>query len=425
MSDLFYQRPLDSWTYESVKEFLADQVPEYDRLEYKAPVPTKDGGAWSISDDVLKTIVAMANTSGGMIFYGVASGSENKPGKIVGCDANDPERTVRSKCAAQIEPTLWLETKSINIPDGEPVGGRKLLLVRVRAGSNPPYSLRRVGVFMRTGEEDRQATVRDLEALFARRPAATAPTETPWWQMGQRIFAYGNQHLPDKPPVAMVGLTPVFPIEPIALNEDTDRQFSFISLRLFDESTYFMEPHAVSYPPPLLDQVRVDPAALRAYDDGSIGVRRAVPCTFDPDGEGVRRVRIVELWKLVREMMTHAAAWPRAVCQYAGPLRYRMSLGNLSDVILNAPDLLTDPPSPLLRAAASGSTDRNTMPMWDAQGEWDNNMSVDDAVQREFALLARQLQCSFYSLLQNEIRQALQSAGTQSAGTYPAPYRRP
>lgn len=409
MSDLFWQRPWDSWTYETVSGFLSDQVPEYDRLEYKAPVPGKDGinGRWELADDVLKTIVSMANTSGGMIFYGIGSGEGNKPGKIVGFNASDPERTLRSKCAAQIEPTLWLDTKVLSIPNVEEGGDKKLLLVRLHAGNNPPYSLRRVGVFVRTGEEDRQASVRDLEALFARRTYTPDQTRAHWSDVALFNFAYASQDRAREAPVVLVGLTPHFPGEPVEIDDRVDGEFARLCDMLFEGHHALIETsHGVFYDPYQYQQA-LDPTSQPdgssyacAYDDGSVGLRRKASYQYHTLGGPPRQLELAPLWSDMRALLTAAERWCRHACRVEGPLRYQLSVGNLVDAVVTLPSGMIYEPTdrPLFPVMP------NRLPSWTAQGEWEQDETIDDLIERQLGSLARQLQCSFYRGKQAHIR---------------------
>jgi len=409
MSDVFWQRPWASWTPETVKAFLADEIPEYDRLEYKAPVPSKDGisGKWELSDDVLKTIVAMANTSGGMIFYGVGSGEENKPGKIVGFEANDPERTLRGRCAALIEPTLWFDTKAIIIPSGEKGEGKKILLVRVRAGSNPPYNLRKVGVFVRTGEEDRHAGVRDLEALFERRPQGSTEERTRWSDVTLYNFAYAGQDRPGEAPVVLAGLTPLFPGEPPEMDDETDAVFAGLCDTLFGSHHALREvPHGVVYDPYQYQQA-LDPLSQPdgssyacAYDDGSVGVRRGASYQYYMLGGPPRRLELASLWSDLRALLTEMERWCRQVCLVEGPLRYQLSVGNLVDAVVALPSgvIYESPDRPLFPVMP------NKVPYWTVRGEWEQDETVDDLIERQLGSLARLLQCPFYRSKQAVIR---------------------
>lgn len=173
-AEFFSQRRMDAWTWDTLTEFLAEEVPEGPHLEYKEP-HRKPQGAWQIKHELVETIVAMANTNDGLLIVGVADAPGNRPGRIVGVEHSKPSEALRTWCAAEIEPPVPLEIQSIAIPPGEKDEGKFVIIVRIRRGSNPPYLLRTKGVYVRNGDQDRHASVRELQALFERREELAAP----------------------------------------------------------------------------------------------------------------------------------------------------------------------------------------------------------------------------------------------------------
>jgi hypothetical protein len=71
VAELFWQAPLSDWDGSRVREFLDESVREGDHLEYKGALPHLNRGKWRVTDELLETIVAMANASDGLIFVGV------------------------------------------------------------------------------------------------------------------------------------------------------------------------------------------------------------------------------------------------------------------------------------------------------------------------------------------------------------------
>jgi hypothetical protein len=54
--------PPQFWTYDDVHDFLQARTSENDRIEYKA----------DFTDNIVDTVVSMANGDGGLIFVGVS-----------------------------------------------------------------------------------------------------------------------------------------------------------------------------------------------------------------------------------------------------------------------------------------------------------------------------------------------------------------
>jgi len=134
------------------------QLEEYDyreiirRLETKTvefKVNLKD------SDDFLESVVAFANTEGGIIFIGV----END-GRIKGCFIENVDQ-ITNLIAGNLEPKPDFEEETIRI-DGKPI-----TVVKVHKGLNKPYSHKDLGVYVRIGTTDRHATRTDLDKIYS------------------------------------------------------------------------------------------------------------------------------------------------------------------------------------------------------------------------------------------------------------------
>ncbi len=205
---LYWHESMAAWTWERLKRFLDENLPEGRHLEYKQPSYNKQSGKWELGRKLLETIVSMANTDDGLIIIGVAEETDKYPGTMVGINHADPEGALRNTCANSIEPSVPLEIQAIPIPPSEEHAGKAVLVVRVRRGLNPPYLLREHGVFLRMGDQDRHASVGDLQMLFERRSQTQVPEITPWNDVVARVFRYFNAFdqvpLPSRP-----GLRPV------------------------------------------------------------------------------------------------------------------------------------------------------------------------------------------------------------------------
>lgn len=59
---LFWQRPIEWWDWQTLQDFLAEGLPENQRLEYKRPHFNKQSGRWEPTPELVETLVAYANT---------------------------------------------------------------------------------------------------------------------------------------------------------------------------------------------------------------------------------------------------------------------------------------------------------------------------------------------------------------------------
>ncbi len=120
-----------------------------------------------------------------------------------------------------------------------PYEGNQVLLVRVRSGLNTPYNLnlRDHGIYLRGGKDgDRRASVREIQMLFKRGVPLSQAEAMPWARTQRQVFSHlAGQHIADHLPFLMIGLTPAFPIEPVALDAARDRAFRDLYWRMFSQ----------------------------------------------------------------------------------------------------------------------------------------------------------------------------------------------
>lgn len=121
-------------------------------LEFKRDLSSPDG--------ILKTLVAFANTAGGMIVIGVDDGSKNVRGVP---DVLEAEERLASLVSDSIRPRL--------VPDIEVVPWRNLnvIVVQVYPSNTRPHYMQRLGsadgVFLRVGSTNRRAEALQIEEL--------------------------------------------------------------------------------------------------------------------------------------------------------------------------------------------------------------------------------------------------------------------
>ncbi|HET8580589.1 MAG TPA: ATP-binding protein [Nitrospiraceae bacterium] len=108
--------------------------------------------------DLAETIVAFANSIGGVILVGV----DNR-GHVTGYREEDPENTIRNIIREYCEPTVEATVEATS------VHGKPLVALRVSEGMDKPYTLRGRGVIVRYGATDRAATRHEIDAFYLER----------------------------------------------------------------------------------------------------------------------------------------------------------------------------------------------------------------------------------------------------------------
>jgi len=365
-------------------------------LEYKGAT-LKQNGMPDFTNEVLETFVAFANTGGGMMLYGVDEDPITKlPIITKGIEAptakaqqlRDLAVPLMSRCAQSINPRISMEAKQLVIEDGS-AAGNKLLLIRVRQGSQPPYSLDNRLIYIRNGEDDPLATVTEIEAMFRRRVDVGVALDDPWQYINMNVFGYAANPVNDRPPDLMLGLMPAFPATPARATAETDSAFQGICVELFGSgSSIHRLPHGVSYAPFMHKDHRDDSNYACAFEDGSIGVRKTIMRTREP------ALDIVNLWRIMRITFMQAARWPHTIMDYSGPLICQVAMGNITDLSVD------------VHRVSQWTLDvepgfQNGMPTWYYNVEWSGGVAVDEIVENALATLTRQLQYPFFHTIKD------------------------
>lgn len=406
MAEPFWQRSLDTISYADLVEFVDEEHPEDEHIEYKG-ASYKQNGLPEFTEKVLSSLVAFANTSGGMLFYGV---DENETTKLhyiekgieawgtKGAKLRDPAIPLVGLCAQEIYPRISIETKSIEIGDGDHQGN-KILLVRVRPGSQPPYALKNRYIYIRTGEAEELATVAEIEALIRRRVDTVVGAVTPDRYIDLNVFGYAVNPPQDRPPCFMVSLEPAFPMTPVPPDWQSDEAFQGICTNLYGRGNFIQRlPDGIIYAPFIHPEHREETETACAFTNGSIGVRKRIMETREPVLE------IVRLWRILRKVLTDASAWPRQVGHYGGPLVCRMAMASITEL-----RIMVDPVA--INQAVVWTQDiepgfENRFPRWDESVEWSAGTHVDDIVEFALQSLTRQLQFPSFHTLKEQIRAA-------------------
>jgi hypothetical protein len=201
----------------------------------------------------------------------------------------------------------------------------------------------------------------------------------------------------------LVGLTPAFPSSTAVLGHEQDWLFRVICQELIGyDAEPILEPVAVSMQPDENWGDDLQESSARAFSDGTIeGKRFFTGANIGADN--IRDVDLVGIWYRFRQMLTAGTRWPREVGGSTGSLLFALGLGNIAGGRLVLPDETGK--RHLTAAEWRTPAHLNRIPMWTSRGEWDPTVEVDDLLEREFASLARVLQCIWYDRLRSQVRE--------------------
>lgn len=122
---------LNDLSFDDILSFLAQDLPEGQRLDYKEAFPK----------NLEKTMAAMANTEGGLILIGVAEDPERprhpRP-QPIGIATNQAEESVVSKGMMAIREPLFPEVTAVPFPDDP---SRCVLVVRIQPSERAPHAV--------------------------------------------------------------------------------------------------------------------------------------------------------------------------------------------------------------------------------------------------------------------------------------------
>lgn len=168
MANLFLS-DLSKMSSVDVESFLAlsnpeDQRPtETSRLDFKESLPM----------DIGDSVAALSNTYGGLILIGVKAdkAKQNIPVDMPGATNLGPDAKARimDLILSTVQPRPMIE--DIGVAAGRMNAGL-VAVIRIREGTYPPYQFQRgstVRIPVRLQDTNRQATVREIEALFEKR----------------------------------------------------------------------------------------------------------------------------------------------------------------------------------------------------------------------------------------------------------------
>ena len=119
---------------------------ETSKVQFKEKMPHPD----SIAGEM----IAMSNSMGGMILFGV----KDKTGDIVGLTYEDIQQysnSISNIATGNITPGIYIATEVVSIDNN---GGKKVLVVYVDEGINKPYKDKNGYVFVKQGPDKRRVT---------------------------------------------------------------------------------------------------------------------------------------------------------------------------------------------------------------------------------------------------------------------------
>lgn len=156
--------------FEKIKNFYDLKVPESETIEYKRQMPE--------NEKLAKTISAMANTYGGIIFIGIEADKDNNiPIAIPGID---PQKGLNEKitsiCLSSIYPPVFPETQVCDFSD-EKGAKRAILFIRMYESDRTPHAINNnTDVYIRVKSQsekfEKKATQDEIDWLKDRREKA-------------------------------------------------------------------------------------------------------------------------------------------------------------------------------------------------------------------------------------------------------------
>jgi hypothetical protein len=134
---------------------------ENNKIEFKEQIGQGQGQNQKI-DELVESIVAFSNCSGGVVLVGV-----NDNSVVVGTtECNDMPNTIdritnilRSRC----EPPIEVDINKCILNTGN------VLIIRAKEGHNKPYCLRDKGIYIRAGGTDRIATRAEVDEIYEKK----------------------------------------------------------------------------------------------------------------------------------------------------------------------------------------------------------------------------------------------------------------
>jgi hypothetical protein len=319
MADLFTCK-LTPLSFQDVDEFLGLSLPEDKRLPESSQIDYKQDLPGDLGDDV----AALANTYGGLIFLGIKS-DKNRNNVPVQWDGvhlgSDPSVRVSSRILSTVRPRPEFDIGLVGSTNGS------IVIVRVKEGSYPPYEYEQgasVRIPIRVNDRNKQASVRDIEALIERRNATKQAAQRAITSLQpESLVSFRTESLPgggtrdsrdDR--VHRMVLVPHRPTR-WRLDVKFERQFerwiqgTFPNVRTFSSnfrSGMFYEVREIRYEAKRLYRV------WRITSDGALGVARNVDHHgFPGEPIGDIAVDLLFFFRLARVVLEAGASFGRSL----------------------------------------------------------------------------------------------------------------
>ena len=162
---------LDSRTYysswESLPKGVVIDIPEYDMRELIRHGETETvefKEKISKPKEFVETIVAFANTKGGIILLGV-----NDHSKVVGIPENGYEDTITNILRSHCSPKVKCEISRRQLDE------KDIIIIRVEEGRDKPYFVRERGPYIRANATDRIATRYEMDEIYRQKQSGYQP----------------------------------------------------------------------------------------------------------------------------------------------------------------------------------------------------------------------------------------------------------
>lgn len=219
-----FSKPLNQVTCEDVRAFLSKKIKEGKNIDYKLDFPSK-------KEKIPKTIAAFANTTGGIILFGVEEESEQPKEPFSGLDHQPDKKlgTLLTQYALEVIPVPFTETH-VCVPDAN---NRTFGIIQVPQSSLAPHHLvNDRAIYVRTGESARPEDVihpDKIPWLFEHRQRSVNLRRTLITQAHQRFENCYPKPVREKVVIRSASIMPLYPEEPLFQYEYAEALLSKIA----------------------------------------------------------------------------------------------------------------------------------------------------------------------------------------------------